>query len=296
MCVVSVVASHEISLILIYFVINIKHTFPGGSDGKLSAYNAGDPGSIPGLGRSPGEGNGNPFQYSCPGESHGRRSLVGYSPWGCEQLDMTERLHVQFFSFSIVITKSYGSAFKTNLKSDYFPPPPLLPSKLKATIIFCPDHSKSSLTLVCVLLCSVFCLPVMVRVLPLKLLSMPLGGPLHSCIMCLPARSLRAYKPLHGQDSAHLWILFYTLPSLCPGHTASLLLFAYVSESWHFLFPNWSALPSKVHCHSLTHLTHIRKGFLKPCSCSPPAAHIYSLSFKKKLFCGLFKMNMFIFN
>ena len=39
--------------------------FPGGSDSKVSAYNAGDPGSIPGLGRSPGEGNGNPLQYSC---------------------------------------------------------------------------------------------------------------------------------------------------------------------------------------------------------------------------------------
>ena len=38
--------------------------FSGGSDGKVSAYNAGDPGSIPGLGRSPGEGNGNPLQYS----------------------------------------------------------------------------------------------------------------------------------------------------------------------------------------------------------------------------------------
>ena len=39
--------------------------FPGGSDGKASAYNAGGPGSIPGSGRSPGEGNGNPLQYSC---------------------------------------------------------------------------------------------------------------------------------------------------------------------------------------------------------------------------------------
>ena len=39
--------------------------FPCGSDGKASAYNAGDPGLIPGLGRSPGEGNGNPLQYSC---------------------------------------------------------------------------------------------------------------------------------------------------------------------------------------------------------------------------------------
>ena len=39
-----------------------KLGFPGGSDGKVSAYNAEDPGSIPGLGRSPGEGNGNPLQ------------------------------------------------------------------------------------------------------------------------------------------------------------------------------------------------------------------------------------------
>ena len=39
--------------------------FPGSSDGKASAYDAGDSGSIPGLGISPGEGNGNPLQYSC---------------------------------------------------------------------------------------------------------------------------------------------------------------------------------------------------------------------------------------
>ena len=39
--------------------------FPGGSDGKASAYTAGDLGLIPGLGRPPGEGNGSPLQYSC---------------------------------------------------------------------------------------------------------------------------------------------------------------------------------------------------------------------------------------
>ena len=42
----------------------LEQAFPGGSDGKESAHNAGDPGLIPGLGRSPGEGNGNPLQYS----------------------------------------------------------------------------------------------------------------------------------------------------------------------------------------------------------------------------------------
>ena len=43
----------------------ITANFPGGSDGKASAYNLGDLGSMPGLGRSPGEGDGNPLQYSC---------------------------------------------------------------------------------------------------------------------------------------------------------------------------------------------------------------------------------------
>ena len=41
------------------------NSFPGGSDGKASACNAGDQGSIPGSGKSPGEGNGNPLQHSC---------------------------------------------------------------------------------------------------------------------------------------------------------------------------------------------------------------------------------------
>ena len=46
-------------------LISFNNDFSGGSDGKASAYNAGDPGSTPGLGRSPGEGNGNSLQYSC---------------------------------------------------------------------------------------------------------------------------------------------------------------------------------------------------------------------------------------
>ena len=109
--------------------------FLSGSDGKESACSAGDWGSIPGSGRSPGEGNDNPLQYSfffnwrivvlqnfvvfchtstwishrytdisfllnlppislptpvfLPGEFHGQMSLVGYSPWGCKELDIT---------------------------------------------------------------------------------------------------------------------------------------------------------------------------------------------------------------
>ena len=47
--------------------IHVSIGLPGGSDGKKSACNAGDPGSVPQLGQSPGEGNGNPLQYSCLG-------------------------------------------------------------------------------------------------------------------------------------------------------------------------------------------------------------------------------------
>ena len=66
--------------------------FPGGSDDKESASNAGDLGLIPGLGKSPGEGHGNPLQYLCLENPHGQRSLAGYSPWGLKKSDMTERL------------------------------------------------------------------------------------------------------------------------------------------------------------------------------------------------------------
>ena len=47
------------------FILGGSKDFPGGSDGKASVYNVGDPGSIPGLERSPGEGNGNPLQHYC---------------------------------------------------------------------------------------------------------------------------------------------------------------------------------------------------------------------------------------
>ena len=77
--------------------------FPGGSDGKASACNVGDLGSIPGPGRSPGEANGKPLQYSCLENSHGQRSLVGYSPWGHKQSDMTEQLSTVVIMFNFLI-------------------------------------------------------------------------------------------------------------------------------------------------------------------------------------------------
>ena len=120
-----------------YFGILQPELVPRGSEGKASACNEGELGSIPGCGRSPGEGNGKPCQYSClenpmdrgvwwaivhgvaksqtrlnhqhthtpltksaikSGELCGQRSLVGYSPWGRKESDMTERLTLYLIS------------------------------------------------------------------------------------------------------------------------------------------------------------------------------------------------------
>ena len=67
--------------------------FPDGSADKEPTCNVGDTGdvdSIPGSGRFPGGGSGNPLQYSCLGKSHGQQSLADYSPKICEELDTTE--------------------------------------------------------------------------------------------------------------------------------------------------------------------------------------------------------------
>ena len=66
--------------------------FPGSSPGKESTCNAGDPSSMPGLGRSPGGEHGIPLQYSCLENPHGQRNLTGYSPWGCKESNTTEQL------------------------------------------------------------------------------------------------------------------------------------------------------------------------------------------------------------
>ena len=73
--------------------IHMRLGLPRWLSGKESACHtgdAGDGGLIPGLGRSPGGGHGNPLQYSCLENPHGQRSLEGCSPWGCTESDMTE--------------------------------------------------------------------------------------------------------------------------------------------------------------------------------------------------------------
>ena len=85
------------SNVSVFYIMLSRLGFPRGSEVKVSASNAGDLGLIPGSGGSPGEGNGNPLAWRIlPGDSHGQRSLVGYSPRGSKESDMTERLHFHF--------------------------------------------------------------------------------------------------------------------------------------------------------------------------------------------------------
>ena len=70
--------------------------FPGSSAGKESVCNVGDPSSFPGSRRSPGEGIGYPLQYSCLENPYGQKSLLGYSPWDCNQSDMAEQLSIAY--------------------------------------------------------------------------------------------------------------------------------------------------------------------------------------------------------
>ena len=71
--------------------------FPGGSDGKASAYNAGDPGSIPGSGRSTGEGNGNPLQYSCPPQN-GAQKYIYIHTCMCVHVFVCVCIHAQLLN------------------------------------------------------------------------------------------------------------------------------------------------------------------------------------------------------
>ena len=69
---------------------------------------ASDVGSIPGLGRSPGGRNGNPFRYSWPGKSHGQKSLTGYSLCGYKESDRTEQLSM---NIHVNVTISQNTSF-----------------------------------------------------------------------------------------------------------------------------------------------------------------------------------------
>ena len=75
--------------------------FPGGSDGKESACIAGDPGSVPWVGKNPWRRKWQPIPMFVPGKSHGQRSLEGYHPWGHKELDITENAHTFYIQMKI---------------------------------------------------------------------------------------------------------------------------------------------------------------------------------------------------
>ena len=82
----------------------------------MQCCSAGDPGLIPGLGRSPGGGHGNPLQYSCLENPHGQRCLADRSPWGRKESGTTEQLSTAWHSRST--TKSKVN-FKNPQPKDY---------------------------------------------------------------------------------------------------------------------------------------------------------------------------------
>ena len=87
-------------MVLYYTVLYILSDFPGGSDGKVSVYNVGDLGSIPGSGRFPGEGNGNPLQYF-----HLENPMDGeaWCLWGRKESDTTKWLHFHLYMLSLEV-------------------------------------------------------------------------------------------------------------------------------------------------------------------------------------------------
>ena len=97
---------------------NVFWGFPGGSVVQNLLANAGDMGSIPGLGRFPGVGNWQPTSAFLPGKSRGQRSLAGYSPWGHKRVGSnlaTSHTNTCFYyensyTFSIIISKYQGAA------------------------------------------------------------------------------------------------------------------------------------------------------------------------------------------
>ena len=148
----------------------ILEGFPGGSDVKASASNAGDPGSIPGSGRSPAEGNGNPLQCSCL-----ENPMDGEAWWaivhGVAESDTTERLHCTLYCLPLGISTSQG-------------PPSLISQR---TVLIRPDYP-----------CSHFYLPFLQFPEYTKVLHLCY---LYTYFLCREAFPHPAHLTKHPQDS-----------------------------------------------------------------------------------------------
>ena len=107
--------------------------FPGGSAGKESPCNAEDLGLIPGLGRSPGGGHGNPLQYSCLENLHGQRNLEGCRSWGGKESDTTER-HSTTTPLQLASSKHFFFWPKTPGNMSLFTSPSCLGHRAQVTL------------------------------------------------------------------------------------------------------------------------------------------------------------------
>ena len=85
--------------------------FPGGSDGKSICLQCRRSGFNPWVGKTPWRRKWQPTSVLLPGKFHGQRSLVGYSPRGCKELDMTEQLHFFFFLLNMLLLLYYFLVF-----------------------------------------------------------------------------------------------------------------------------------------------------------------------------------------
>ena len=120
-------------------VEQLDHGLPLRLSGKESTCNAGDkedPGLIPGSGRSPGGGHGSPLQYSCLENPHGQRSLAGFGPQGCKELntaEVTQHAHTWLLYFQL---KNLPNCFPKWLHHLTFPPAVCKSSRSSASLTF----------------------------------------------------------------------------------------------------------------------------------------------------------------
>ena len=131
----------------ILFLVRFLQAITGGSRGKESACSAWDRGSIPGSGRSPGEGNGYPLQYSCLENSTDRGAWWARAMWGHKQSDTTEWLILQaitFFPFFFFcLPRSYFDSFVSCNWDTVEWNPDLLLKTVPDSSLFCEDWAVS---------------------------------------------------------------------------------------------------------------------------------------------------------